>query len=61
MIIFMMSDQHLLGILGVYILRFTTFMDDEYGQLTKDPEKIRKLNKRLTAIEAAENLSQGIT
>jgi 2-oxoglutarate ferredoxin oxidoreductase subunit alpha len=34
---------------GEHILRFTTSTHDENGQLTKDPEKVRKLNERLAA------------
>ncbi len=34
---------------GEHILRFTTSTHDESGQLTKDPEKVRKLNERLAA------------
>lgn len=33
---------------GAHILRFTTSTHDEYGQLTKNPEKARKLNERLS-------------
>ncbi|MFZ2096298.1 MAG: hypothetical protein WAV05_06635 [Anaerolineales bacterium] len=33
---------------GAHILRFTTSTHDEYGQLTKAPEKVRKLNERLS-------------
>jgi 2-oxoglutarate ferredoxin oxidoreductase subunit alpha len=32
---------------GAHILRFTTSTHDEYGQLTKIPDKVRKLNERL--------------
>jgi 2-oxoglutarate ferredoxin oxidoreductase subunit alpha len=32
-----------------HILRFTTSTHDEHGQLTKSPEKVRKLNERLAA------------
>lgn len=32
---------------GEHILRFTTSTHDERGQLTKSPEKVRKLNERL--------------
>jgi len=34
---------------GGHILRFTTSSHDEHGQLTKSPEKVRKLNERLAA------------
>lgn len=34
---------------GAHILRFTTSTHDEFGQLTKDPEKVQKLNERLAA------------
>jgi 2-oxoglutarate ferredoxin oxidoreductase subunit alpha len=34
---------------GAHILRFTTSTHDEYGQLTKDPLKVKKLNDRLAA------------
>jgi 2-oxoglutarate/2-oxoacid ferredoxin oxidoreductase subunit alpha len=34
---------------GAHILRFTTSTHDEYGQLTKSPEKVRMLNERLAA------------
>jgi 2-oxoglutarate ferredoxin oxidoreductase subunit alpha len=34
---------------GAHILRFTTSTHDEHGQLTKSPEKMRKLNERLAA------------
>jgi 2-oxoglutarate ferredoxin oxidoreductase subunit alpha len=34
---------------GAHILRFTTSTHDEHGQLTKAPEKVRKLNQRLAA------------
>jgi 2-oxoglutarate ferredoxin oxidoreductase subunit alpha len=34
---------------GEHILRFTTSTHDEWGQLTKTPEKVRKLNEHLTA------------
>jgi 2-oxoglutarate ferredoxin oxidoreductase subunit alpha len=34
---------------GEHILRFTTSTHDEHGQLTKDLEKVRKLNERLAA------------
>jgi 2-oxoglutarate ferredoxin oxidoreductase subunit alpha len=34
---------------GAHILRFTTSTHDEYGQLTKSPDKVRKLNERLAA------------
>ena len=34
---------------GAHILRFTTSTHDEYGQLTKSPEKVHKLNERLAA------------
>jgi 2-oxoglutarate ferredoxin oxidoreductase subunit alpha len=34
---------------GAHILRFTTSTHDEHGQLTKDPEEVRKLNERLSA------------
>jgi len=34
---------------GAHILRFTTSTHDEHGQLTKSPEKVRKLNERLAA------------
>ncbi len=34
---------------GAHILRFTTSTHDEHGQLTKNPEKVRKLNERLAA------------
>jgi len=34
---------------GAHILRFTTSTHDEHGQLTKDPQKVRKLNERLSA------------
>jgi 2-oxoglutarate ferredoxin oxidoreductase subunit alpha len=34
---------------GAHILRFTTSTHDEQGQLTKSPEKVRKLNERLSA------------
>lgn len=34
---------------GAHILRFTTSTHDEFGQLTKMPEKVRKLNERLQA------------
>jgi 2-oxoglutarate/2-oxoacid ferredoxin oxidoreductase subunit alpha len=32
---------------GPHILRFTTSTHDEHGQLTKSPERVRKLNERL--------------
>jgi 2-oxoglutarate ferredoxin oxidoreductase subunit alpha len=32
---------------GVHILRFTTSTHDEFGQLTKNPAKVSKLNERL--------------
>jgi 2-oxoglutarate ferredoxin oxidoreductase subunit alpha len=32
---------------GVHLVRFTTSTHDEYGQLTKDPEKVRRLNLHL--------------
>jgi 2-oxoglutarate ferredoxin oxidoreductase subunit alpha len=32
---------------GAHIMRFTTSTHDEHGQLTKIPEKVRKLNERL--------------
>jgi len=34
---------------GAHILRFTTSTHDEYGQLTKNPGKVRQLNERLAA------------
>ncbi len=34
---------------GDHILRFTTSTHDEHGQLTKSPDKVRKLNERLAA------------
>ena len=34
---------------GAHLLRFTTSTHDEHGQLTKSPEKVRKLNERLSA------------
>ena len=34
---------------GPHLLRFTTSSHDENGYLTKDPEKIRKLNEHFTA------------
>ena len=34
---------------GAHILRFTTSTHDEHGQLTKSPEKVRRLNERLAA------------
>lgn len=34
---------------GAHILRFTTSTHDEYGKLTKSPEKVRRLNEHLTA------------
>ncbi len=34
---------------GAHILRFTTSTHDEHGQLTKSPEKVRKLNEHLEA------------
>ena len=34
---------------GAHILRFTTSTHDEYGQITKSPEKVGKLNERLAA------------
>ena len=34
---------------GAHLLRFTTSTHDEHGQLTKSPEKMRKLNERLSA------------
>jgi 2-oxoglutarate ferredoxin oxidoreductase subunit alpha len=34
---------------GAHILRFTTSTHDEHGQLTKNPEKVRKLNEHLAA------------
>lgn len=34
---------------GAHILRFTTSTHDEYGQLTKNPDKVRRLNERLAA------------
>ncbi len=34
---------------GTHILRFTTSTHDEHGQLTKNPENVRKLNERLAA------------
>jgi 2-oxoglutarate ferredoxin oxidoreductase subunit alpha len=34
---------------GVHLLRFTTSTHDENGQLTKSPEKVRRLNERLNA------------
>jgi 2-oxoglutarate ferredoxin oxidoreductase subunit alpha len=34
---------------GAHIVRFTTSTHDEYGHLTKNPEKVRKLNERLAA------------
>jgi 2-oxoglutarate ferredoxin oxidoreductase subunit alpha len=34
---------------GAHILRFTTSTHDEHGQLTKNPEKVEKLNRRLAA------------
>ena len=34
---------------GDHILRFTTSSHDEHGQLTKSPDKVRKLNQRLAA------------
>jgi 2-oxoglutarate ferredoxin oxidoreductase subunit alpha len=34
---------------GMHILRFTTSTHDEYGQLTKSPEKVRRLNQHLAA------------
>jgi len=34
---------------GAHILRFTTSTHDEHGQLTKNPEKVRRLNERLAA------------
>jgi len=33
---------------GAHIMRFTTSTHDEQGQLTKAPEKVRKLNERLS-------------
>ena len=44
-------DLSLFG--DAHILRFTTSTHDEYGQLTKNPEKVRLLNERLaTKVEA---------
>lgn len=38
---------------GPYVVRFTTSTHDEYGQLTKIPAKVERLNRRLAAkIEA---------
>jgi 2-oxoglutarate ferredoxin oxidoreductase subunit alpha len=34
---------------GAHILRFTTSTHDEQGQLTKSPEKVRRLNERLAS------------
>ena len=34
---------------GPHILRFTTSTHDEHGHITKDPEKIQKLNEHLIA------------
>ena len=34
---------------GDHILRFTTSTHDEHGQLTKSPDKVRRLNERLAA------------
>lgn len=34
---------------GAHILRLTTSTHDEFGQLTKNPEKVRRLNERLEA------------
>jgi 2-oxoglutarate/2-oxoacid ferredoxin oxidoreductase subunit alpha len=34
---------------GAHLLRFTTSTHDEHGQLTKSPEKVRKLNEHLAA------------
>jgi 2-oxoglutarate ferredoxin oxidoreductase subunit alpha len=34
---------------GPHIVRFTTSTHDEYGQLSKSPEQVRKLNERLAA------------
>ena len=34
---------------GAHIVRFTTSTHDEYGQLTKNPGKVRKLYERLAA------------
>jgi 2-oxoglutarate ferredoxin oxidoreductase subunit alpha len=41
---------------GPHILRFTTSTHDEQGQLTKAPEKVRRLNERLAMkVEAHED------
>ncbi len=34
---------------GAHILRFTTSTHDEFGQLTKNPAKVRQLNERLAS------------
>jgi 2-oxoglutarate ferredoxin oxidoreductase subunit alpha len=34
---------------GSHLLRFTTSSHDEFGQITKDPDELRKLNQHLRA------------